>query len=497
MIMGKRYLYGAAVQGIQGFIFQTNELKDIVGASELVDMICTSAFDELISSQGTQENSSSIVRAAGNIKYIFDDEKLCAKVVREFPGKVQNMAPGITVSQAVVEYNENDKFEDAVDRLESRLRIQRNYPMRSNTWGMLGVRRSRKTGLPAVEEKQGEYLDLSTKCKRDKNNLFHVCKKAFGKERIDRNKLAFDVSELTKKNNWIAIIHADGNGLGKVIQKIGKDEKKLAEFSRTLDELTRAAAVESYKATVDEDKLDKDEKIPLRPVILSGDDLTVIIRGDLAMQYTETFLRSFERLTKEKMCGLVKEGKGLTACAGIAYIKSSYPFYYGYELAEMLCARAKKKAKEIDENLAPSCLMFHKVQDSFVEDYEEIVKRELLPCPGNSFEFGPYFLDKQKSYWEINKLRNAISSLDSEDGNAVRSHLRQWMSLMYRQENGNGQALQKKRRLQSLLEIENKEMLYQWVEDLTGKVERGDGFSRYPVYDVLSLYSIEYLITRK
>ena len=33
------YLYGASVQGIQNFIFQTNELKDIVGASELVAQI--------------------------------------------------------------------------------------------------------------------------------------------------------------------------------------------------------------------------------------------------------------------------------------------------------------------------------------------------------------------------------------------------------------------------------------------------------------------------
>ena len=41
-----KYLYGAAVQGIQGFIFKTNELRHIVGASELVEQICTSAFDE-------------------------------------------------------------------------------------------------------------------------------------------------------------------------------------------------------------------------------------------------------------------------------------------------------------------------------------------------------------------------------------------------------------------------------------------------------------------
>ena len=47
------YLYGAAVQGIQGFIFQTNELKDIVGASELVEEICTKMFAERFKETGT------------------------------------------------------------------------------------------------------------------------------------------------------------------------------------------------------------------------------------------------------------------------------------------------------------------------------------------------------------------------------------------------------------------------------------------------------------
>lgn len=44
----KKYLYGAAIQGIQSFIFQTNKLKDIVGASELVESICTQEFRNLL-----------------------------------------------------------------------------------------------------------------------------------------------------------------------------------------------------------------------------------------------------------------------------------------------------------------------------------------------------------------------------------------------------------------------------------------------------------------
>ena len=45
MLMEKcRYLYGASIQGIQRFIFQTDRLKDIVGASELVEQACTEVF---------------------------------------------------------------------------------------------------------------------------------------------------------------------------------------------------------------------------------------------------------------------------------------------------------------------------------------------------------------------------------------------------------------------------------------------------------------------
>ncbi len=31
------YLYGASIQGIQGFIFETNKLKEIAGASNLIE----------------------------------------------------------------------------------------------------------------------------------------------------------------------------------------------------------------------------------------------------------------------------------------------------------------------------------------------------------------------------------------------------------------------------------------------------------------------------
>jgi hypothetical protein len=43
-----KYLYGASIQGIQEFIFATNRLKEIIGASELVESISTELFKEIL-----------------------------------------------------------------------------------------------------------------------------------------------------------------------------------------------------------------------------------------------------------------------------------------------------------------------------------------------------------------------------------------------------------------------------------------------------------------
>ena len=144
-IMSK-YLYGAAVQGIQGFIFKTNELKHIVGASELVEQICTYDFDEFA------KNGESVVRAAGNIKFIFD------------------------------------RKED----LEALLKVQRNKPSRSVNSGLIGIKRANNTGLPVVcirkvDEKE-IYIDEPTLKKEGSQNVKGLCEKSFGKDALIENR---------------------------------------------------------------------------------------------------------------------------------------------------------------------------------------------------------------------------------------------------------------------------------------------------------------------
>lgn len=475
-----KYLYGAAVQGIQDFIFKTNELKHIVGASELVEQICTSAFDEY------GKNGESIVRAAGNIKYVFESLEDCKNAFRNFPKKIMLMAPGITVSQAIAAYEDDSKFAEAVDKVEQLLKTQRNKAPKSVLAGMMGIKRTNNTGLPAIKvNKDGDFLDDSTIQKEFFNELQvpKLCRDSFNQPQLDPKRVAYNISDITGKNDWIAIIHADGNGLGKVVQRVGKKKEIFCKFSMLLDEATKNAVHAAYNKLKEGKLIDEDKKIPIRPVVLSGDDMTVIIRGDLAIEYTSTFIDAFEKETKRLLANLLKENSVfadnkdyLSACAGIAFIKSSYPFYYGYQLAEELCGQAKKDTKAIakergsEDNLPDSCLMFHKVQDSFITDYDAIVERELTvksePEKLPLFKAGPYYLVSPKTgKYTVENLGKYSKRLNGEGGNGVKSGIRNWISL--RLENKD-KATQRLKRMQSLFSAEDTETINILTDEKNG-----------------------------
>lgn len=478
-----KYIYGASVQGIQGFIFSTNSLKDIVGGSELVEKICTSLFSSRYLQGATQ-----IIGAAGNIKCVYDDPVKCQKTVLEFPKAVMQEAPGITISQAIVKVTEEEfknHFSQCMDELEKRLKIQRNKPSKSMTIGFMGVERSRTTGLPAVTQESQEYLDEGTLKKRNLSiggkSTITLAKKSLGIDDLSPKNIALDIKNLTDKNDWIAIIHADGNGLGQILSKFSGSQKDFHDFSEMLNEATCQAARKAFQKVYP--KQNKKE-IPFRPVVLGGDDMTMICKASLAIEYTKIYLQEFEEATKEKL----GEENGLTACAGIAFIKSSYPFHYGYDLAETICGQAKKVSKsplmQKGNQNPPSSLMFYKVQGSFIESYDQMLEKEKTPQKGISFNFGPYFLHPTEGYWSIEELEKSAADLHGKEGNTVKTGLRKWMSAMHYDL---GQAQQAAERNLSILTKDTKPIF----KKATSPVQReGIDDTFYPAADMLDLNTI-------
>lgn len=446
-----QYLYGASVQGIQSFIFQTNKLKEIVGASQIVDNICTSKFRDYCKSIGhILKEDNLIMSAAGNIKYLIEDKDTCEKIVLSFPSEISNYAPGITVSQAVVACTEDLKAD--IDKLERRLKTQRNIPSMPVDIGFMGMKRARRTGGVAIEKRKSDFIDRATLKKidtpeKDTLNLFEK----FSGTKVKVIDVPFNLNKITEQeeNAWIAIVHADGNGLGVLLsnmsKELGGDKEKVrssfSRFSKELEIATQEAAQVAFHKVIGEENLKeilekKELLFPLRPVILGGDDLTLIIRADLAFEFATSYLKAFEERTKARFEELnIQSLKGgLTVCAGIAYIKTSYPFHYGVQLAEELTGAAKKYSKELNPTKAPSSLYFYKVQSSFIEHLPDMMDRTRLAKASKiDFNRGPYLLNKVDDRANVEELLEPLHFLLDEqlNDNGI-SKVRNWVAQLYK-----------------------------------------------------------------
>lgn len=78
--------------------------------------------------------------------------------------------------------------------------------------------------------------------------------------------------------------------------------------------------------------------LPIRPIILGGDDITFISDGRLGVWLAETFIEEF---IKQSI-----NSESLSACGGVSIVKTKYPFYRAYIVAEDLTDIAKQSSRK-------------------------------------------------------------------------------------------------------------------------------------------------------
>ena len=205
----------------------------------------------------------------------------------------------------------------------------------------------------------------------------------------------------------VAVIHIDGNGVGGIMKdlessmdrvapgvfnaKVGcdrDDPDALRRFLRAvndhLDDAVTLAFAAAWTRIAELSRHDDDRAgrqhtaIPVVPVILGGDDVTVITSGDYALPFAAAYLRYYEEATgNDPILRYLTPPEGqdtgpMTAAAGVAIVKRNFPFHIAYELAEKLVERAKKVGK----TACPPCstLDYHVLFDTTVLDPDEAIR---------------------------------------------------------------------------------------------------------------------------
>ena len=221
----------------------------------------------------------------------------------------------------------------------------------------------------------------------------------------------------------VGVVHIDGNGVGAIMRDLKRAHdavKKIADkrpdmkivsgidgfrsfimsVNKRLDDVVKDAIALSWYDVQELNPKDAQEPtsktvVPIVPVLVGGDDVTVYTDGRYAIPFAEAYIRHYERLTKDddllSVLAIVAGGKKadaperdhfeindyiiqnpgpLTASAGVAIVGRNFPFHIAYDLAEGLVSRGKKLGKKKGE-VPCSTIDFHVLRDATVLDPDD------------------------------------------------------------------------------------------------------------------------------
>ena len=418
----------------QRFIFSSTRLKENVGASFQITLL-----DSWVEESVTKLNLSVqwVSRSSGRLLLMLDCDSSARKLIGEVTRRAHAEAPEMDVSGVFVHmvgsYLSGDDLR-AVDHVAYQYALNRS-PALSRFAQMPFLLRANDSSLPAAplypgggevaalsSSLKGRALSLPAQVKVRQANLArdHFLNLA----RVQRllydedEKLARDPTKLEELlqtaseggvgvPSKVAVIHIDGNGVGGVMRRLDEvlsekgggalkgelevgegDSDALRAFVLKISERLDAAVKLAFRSAWErvaklarkdaEDSNRRYTAIPVVPVILGGDDVTVITSGDYALPFAAAYLRYYEEATgNDPILRYLTPPEGqdtgpMTAAAGVAIVKRNFPFHIAYELAEKLVNRAKKVGK----TACPPCstLDYHVLFDTTVLDPDEAIR---------------------------------------------------------------------------------------------------------------------------
>jgi len=425
---------------IQPYIFGSNRLQENIGGSFLVAqatgewaLACVPAPNNVVDAASGELNKATILEpgsnlaaeviyaGGGNVVVLCKGSEEAGKFERDLSVKVLEEAPNLQLVIVRNPFSPGQSLSEVLQTTFEKLGTAKQQRRQSSpTWGLSVTQMCRSTTFPAVGivkiAENDEYpasaeihakIEVVEKANNRLNDYLGMKGDPYYLFPYD-----FDNLGRTKgEESHIAVVHADGNGMGKQIQEIGyryKTDNKgyihaLRQFSDRIKQASKEALTTTLHALTSRLKTDETKKdairhrnafgdlvseivltvrkdtgskpryyLPFRPIVFGGDDVTFVCDGRIALSLAIIYLNAFERASEKIF------GEKLTSCAGIAIVKSHYPFAQAYELAEELIKKAKayQQVEKKMEGHAGSYLDWHFALTGLSGDIEFIRKRE-------------------------------------------------------------------------------------------------------------------------
>lgn len=431
-------------RSIQKYVFGCNKLKTNTGASYLVDGIFTEAMVNVLKQSGLKMPDEDWKEAGklemsekaaieceiayiggGNMLVLVrkgaESLRICRELVQKWSLKVLLEAPGLKTGAAIGEIDLGDaNFQTSLNALYKQLKENQNNVLPQVDLPYTGFTVECDYSGKAVNVYNKDYKRLVSAEVEAKTAAYDAADKKIKKDFYevlgDEYDFCSELESLGYKDgeSYISVIHIDGNNMGVKFSNC-RDMQERKNLSKKVQETVEHAfgylvkkivtEYDSYADVLDMRALKQGNKrlLPLRPIIIGGDDITFICPGRMGLQYAQTFIEyvnSEDLLDKELFSGKLYDedlythikkitgkqiSKSLSCCAGVAIVPAKYPFFRAYELAEQLCDEAKEKSRKDDGNYLDFAILHG-------EKYGDIqmLRKEQYESANGNLHYGPY-----------------------------------------------------------------------------------------------------------
>lgn len=250
-----------------------------------------------------------------------------------------------------------------------------------------------------------------------------------------------ELGQIRDDKNFFAIVHIDGNNMGEKFRgtKTQHERSLLSDqvqkktwgcFLRLLESIDTEYDRYLLNGILDLGGVSRGKQkgkpyLPIRPLVIGGDDVTFVCPAQMAIPYAKRFMEAMADAAS--VSGIEDErAQRIDSCAGIAILKTTYPFFRGYTLAEQLCDAAKDEMRARRVSAGDSCwLDFAILHGEQAPTLEAIRAQEYTGAQGREggLHFGPYQVahaDQKGSEKEhrkdIENLLEAVHQLQGSHG---------------------------------------------------------------------------------
>lgn len=448
---------------IQSYIFSSNKLKENIGGSFIIEKLVyeemiPKALDEAGLSNGWDVNKwreePEVYRltkfpkeqvevgyiGGGNAMLLFRETDNARKFIRSYSCLMLTHFPGLKTAYGLEKfsYEEGEGYKTFRNRLSEDLFHNRNFSAVQAQPFKHGI----VEDCPWTNEAQEFTIQVGNSFRKISSAAWsrlayidhaqNYLESKFGKQIGNEFTFTTELDKLGQPDDkgYIAIVHADGNGMGQRFIECESliETRKLsggvAHYADTVMQALIGYIVDLFQGEkprldweLETDKETSKSILPIRPLIIGGDDITFVCEGRLGVHLAEKLL--------EYMHQTPINDQTIHACAGVAIVNTKYPFYKAYKLAGELISRAKVASRKEES----SWLDYMISTGGFSGPIEDIILDQFTVADRGELKDGPYRVDGNASTlsllhqgmkvfadkWPRNKIKDLRDALRKDE----------------------------------------------------------------------------------